>query len=132
MKLPTIGVAVDGTACDVSGEPIANATVTLGNYTAIMTNEFGFFMFTEVKVGDYNLTIAKEGYSTVTQNVTAASGKNANLDSIVMQISDPSAGSGSGSGDMTLIIVIVAVAAGAGVGVYFLFFRKRRSGRRKK
>jgi hypothetical protein len=132
VKLPSIGVAVDGTACDINGDSIANATVTLGNYTAVMTNEFGFFMFTGVKAGDYNLTIAKEGYSTVTQNVTATPGKNANLDSIVLQVSNSSAISGSGSGDMTMIIVIAVVAAGAGVAVYFLFFRKRRSGRRKK
>jgi uncharacterized membrane protein len=118
-------VAVDGTALDIKGNPVANATVTLGNYTAVTTSEFGFFVFLGVKAGNYSLTVTKDGFSTITQNVTAASGQNANLDSIVLQAADASTSSGSGSGDMTLIIVIVVVAVAAAVAVYFLFFRKR-------
>lgn len=132
VRLPTIGVAVDATVLDIKGDPIANATVTLGNYTPVMTNSYGFFMFTEVMAGNYNLTITMEGYSTVTQNVTAASGKNANLDSIIMQVNGTSVSAGSGGGDMTLIIIIAAVGAGAGVAVYFLFLRNRKPARRKK
>jgi hypothetical protein len=125
VKLPPVEVAVDGTALDIKGNPVANATVTLGNYTAVTTSEFGFFVFLGVKAGNYSLTVTKDGFSTITQNVTAASGQNANLDSIVLQAADASTSSGSGSGDMTLIIVIVVVAVAAAVAVYFLFFRKR-------
>ena len=125
VKMPILDVAVDGTACDVKGDPIANATVTLGNYTPVTTNEFGFFVFLGVKTGNYNLTIAKDGYSTITQNVTTASSQNANLDSIVLQAIETPTNSASGSGDMTLIIVVVVVAVAAAVAVYFLFFRKR-------
>jgi uncharacterized membrane protein len=85
VKLPQVGVVVDGTAYDIKGNPIANATVTLGNYTAVTVSEDGFFAFTGVKAGNYSLTITKDGYSNITQNVTAISGKNADLDSIVLQ-----------------------------------------------
>jgi len=102
-----------------------NATVTLGNYTAVTTSEIGFFRVLRGQGGNYSLTVTKDGFSTITQNVTAASGQNANLDSIVLQAADASTSSGSGSGDMTLIIVIVVVAVAAAVAVYFLFFRKR-------
>jgi hypothetical protein len=130
VKLPILGVAVSGTACDVNGNPIANATVTLGNYTAVMTSEYGFFVFKGVTAGNYSFAIKKDGYTTVTQNVTASSSKNADLKTITLQANDTSAS--GGSGDMTLIIVIAVVGAVAGVLVYFLFFRKRKGGRRKK
>ena len=123
VKLPTVGVAAYGTAFDIKGNPIANATVTLGNYTAVTTGEDGFFMFTTVKAGNYSFTITKDGYSTATQNVTLNSSQNADLDSIVLQAIDSPASSGSSSGDMTLIIIAV-VAIAAAVAVYFLFFRK--------
>ena len=123
VKLPPVEVAVDGTALDIKGNPIANATVTLGNYTSVTTNEFGFYVFLGVKAGNYSLTITKDGYSTAMQNVTVKSGQNADLDSIVLLAIEPSASSGSGSGDMTLIIVAV-VAVAAVVAVYFLFLRK--------
>jgi len=130
VKLPKVGVAVDGTACDINRNVIANATVTLGNYAAVMTSEYGLFLVSGVEAGNYSLTITKEGYSTATQNVTVNSGQNADLNSIVLQAIDPSTSSGSGSGDMTLIIVAVAIAAG--VAVYFLFFRKPKAGGRRK
>ncbi|HEY3421456.1 MAG TPA: leucine-rich repeat protein [Methanomassiliicoccales archaeon] len=131
VRVPIIGVAVDGTANDIDGNPIANATVTLSNGTVVMTNEYGQFMILGVKAGNYSLTIAKDGYSTITQNVTVTSEKNADLDSVVLQAIDPPASNGSGSGDLTLIIAAVAIAAV--IAVYFLFFRKpKASGRRKK
>jgi hypothetical protein len=124
VNLPAVGSAVGGTAYDVNGNVVVNATVTLGNYAAAMTSEYGFFMISGVETGNYSLTIAKDGYATATQNVTVESGQNADLDSIVLQTSEPSSSGGSGSGDMTLIIVAV-VGVAAAVAVYFLFFRKR-------
>ena len=123
VKLPTIGVAVDGTVCDIAGNAIVNATVTLSNYTAFKTTQDGFYVFTGVKAGNYSLSIAKEGYSTITRNVTATSGHNSNLNSTILQANDTSNG-GSGDGDMTLIIVFAVVAVAGAVAVYFLFFRK--------
>lgn len=130
VRLPPVGAAVAGTAYDANGNPIANATVTLGIYTAVTTSEYGFFMIEEVYTGNYSLTITKDGYSDVLQNVTVTSGQNINIESIVLQAAS-SPTNGSESGDMTLIIVAVIIAAI--VALYFLFFRKpKSSGRRKK
>ncbi len=131
IRLPPVGAAVAGTAYDINGNTIANATVTLGIYTAVTTSEYGFFMIEEVFSGNYSLTITKDGYSDAMQNVTVTSGQNLNIGSIVLQAADSTTSSGSDSGDMTLIIVAVIVAAI--VALYFLFFRKpKASGRRKK
>jgi BspA type Leucine rich repeat region (6 copies)/Carboxypeptidase regulatory-like domain len=125
VNLPTVGVAVDGTALDINGNPIVNATVTLGDYKAVLTGEDGFFVFTGIKAGNYSLSITKDSYSNITQNVTAMSGKNADLGSIVLNAVESSSDGGSGSGDMTLIIIIAVIGVGAGVAVYFFFLRKR-------
>ena len=131
VKIPIVGVAVAGTVYDIAGNPMANATVTLGNFTAVMTSEYGFFMVTGVVPGEYGLTIAKVGYTTETQNVTVTSGQNMNIQSIVLNLTSVlTSGDSSGSGDMTLYIVIGAAAVG-GV-VLFLFFRKRSGGGRRK
>ncbi len=131
VRLPNIGVAVDGTICDASGAAMGNATVSLDGFADITTSEYGLFVFTGVTAGNYTLTIAKEGYSTVTRNVTVVSSMNADLDDIVLNSTVSAAPVESGSMDLTLIIAGVAVAAA--VAVYFLFFRGRKpKGKRKK
>jgi hypothetical protein len=131
VKLPTLGVVVDGTVYNKSGGPVINATVSLSNNMTVMTNDFGQFIFSEVREGNFSLLITKDGYKTVTQNVTVDGGKNVDLDSVIMLTDGSSPITASSSGDdMTLIIVIVVIAVVA--AVVLLFFLKQKKGFQRK
>ena len=98
IKLPVVGMAVDGTATNESGGSIANATVTLSNNMTVTTNDFGMFVFYGVKAGNYSLSISKDGYSTLTQNITVKAGANTDLDAVVLTESGVDTGSAPSSG----------------------------------
>lgn len=65
------GVVVDGAITPVSGAKVALAN----NGPATTTDRAGLFTFTGLKPGDYFLTVAKPGYTTVQQAVTVKAGE---------------------------------------------------------
>jgi hypothetical protein len=71
---------INGTVSDASGAVIVGANVSLKN---VLTNETssttsngsGIYTFSLLKPGDYTLTITRQGFKTVTENVTVVLGQ---------------------------------------------------------
>jgi hypothetical protein len=138
---------MSGTVLDKNGDPVVNATVTLKNVTIAaqnmnhllvltMYNDVGDMMttttdangnytFYDVFIGNYTLTISKDGYKTVsstvsmTMQVVDSAGMTA--DEIVLTSDD--------SNDQTTLLMIVAAIAVIAVLLVVVFFFM---GRRKK
>ncbi|MGD0817971.1 MAG: leucine-rich repeat protein, partial [Methanomassiliicoccales archaeon] len=73
---------ISGTIMDTGGIPVANATVTLTNMTSSMsdgiariteTDAVGNYAFYDIALGDYTLTVTKDGYNSTTSNVSMTS-----------------------------------------------------------
>ena len=107
-----------GVAQDSSGNPIANATVTLSNGMTTTTDANGNFVFDNVTAGTYNVTISKDGYQTVTQQVTTTVGNTSDLGAL-------SVSSAPSSNDDTVIVVGVIVVLAVLIGA-FLLIRQRK------
>jgi hypothetical protein len=104
---------------DAEGNMIANATVTLSNGMTTTTDAKGHFEFDNVTSGSYTMTVGKDGYQTVTQNVTAAAGETNEIGTLSL-IANPA------STDYSL-----AIAAGL-IGIVVLFLAFVAIKRRKK
>ena len=89
---------ISSTLKDAKGNAIAYATVSLSNGMNTTTDVYGYFEFDNVTSGTYTLTIAKDGYQTVTQTVSTAAGQTTALSPLSMQ-------SNASSNDYTLPIV---------------------------
>ncbi|WP_140489638.1 endo-alpha-N-acetylgalactosaminidase family protein [Bifidobacterium sp. UTBIF-68] len=63
--------AVSGKVVDAEGAAIAGAAVRLGDAKA-KTGEDGGFSFADVEAGEYTLSVAKDGYEDVSQQVTVS------------------------------------------------------------
>jgi len=72
---------VEGTVTAV-GEPEEGVTVTLGDQTAT-TDADGFYAFEEVVTKAYTMTFEKEGYDSVTKDVTVAKGDKTVVDTML-------------------------------------------------
>ena len=75
----TIFSTVKGVVHDPQHRPVPGATVTLGARQAdwshtVTTDADGAFQITAVPVGDYTVTIALPGFTTVEEPVTVVSG----------------------------------------------------------
>ena len=60
---------VSGTVTNTDGEPVAGATVRVGNYAA-ETDENGRYSFEGIQVGDYAFAVTKSGYQAYSSTVT--------------------------------------------------------------
>ncbi len=60
---------VEGLVMDETGAPITGASVNLAG-TIATTNSAGYYLFTDLLVGDYNITATAYGYISLTQEVT--------------------------------------------------------------
>jgi hypothetical protein len=115
---------VNGRIIDSNGQPIANATVTLSNGLSTVTNATGAFVFKDVEIGNYTVSIVKDGYVTMTTNATIDADVTKDIGNIAMTASG-SAFTPSSDGTMLVVaavglIAIVALAAG------LLFMRKKK------
>ena len=110
---------ISSTLMDAEGNMIANATVTLSNGMTTTTDAKGHFEFDNVTSGSYTMTVGKDGYQTVTQNVTAAAGETNEIGTLSL-IANPA------STDYSL-----AIAAGL-IGIVVLFLAFVAIKRRKK
>jgi carboxypeptidase family protein len=63
---------------NLTGVPIAGATVTLGSLTTT-TSGNGAFYFPTVNAGTYTLTVSAPLYTTLTQTVSVAPGQTVTL-----------------------------------------------------
>jgi hypothetical protein len=123
---------ISGTIMDTGGIPVANATVTLTNMTSSMsdgiariteTDAVGNYAFYDIALGDYTLTVTKDGYNSTTSNVSMTSegiSSGGMTVSAVIQAQDR-------PGDSTLAIEIMAIAAifAAILLATLLVYRKR-------
>ena len=110
---------ITGTVKDIGGNATVGAKVTLSNGMTTETDANGYFEFNNVTSGSYMLTISKDGFKTITQNVTAAAGETTSLGTMSAEASPSST-------DNTLLIAaggigIVALLAGA-----FLLLKRRK------
>jgi hypothetical protein len=110
---------ISSTLMDAEGNMIANATVTLSNGMTTTTDAKGHFEFDNVTSGSYTMTVGKDGYQTVTQNVTAAAGETNEIGTLSL-IANPA------STDYSL-----AIAAGL-IGIVVLLLAFVAIKRRKK
>jgi parallel beta-helix repeat protein len=113
--------SISGTIEDASGNAIANATVTLSNGMTTTTDVNGHFVFDNVTAGTYDLTIAKDGYATITKSVSTSAGVINDAGILSVQATT----SNSSSNDLVIIgalfLVIVALLAAA-----LVLFRRRK------
>ena len=108
-----------GVAQDSSGNPIANATVTLSNGMTTTTDANGNFVFDNMTAGTYNVTITKDGYQTVTQQVTTTVGNTSDLGAL-------SVASAPSSNNDTLIVVGVIVVLAVLIGAFLLIRHRKK------
>jgi len=76
---------LQGTVTDATGAGVANAMVTLkslrtGATRVVMTSPAGEFSAPQMEIGDYSVTVEKDGFKSVTQNATVRSGEKTRVD----------------------------------------------------
>ncbi len=112
---------ITGTLKDVNGNATVGANVTLSNGMTTETDANGYFEFNNVTSGSYTLTISKDGYKTLTQNVTTAAGETTALGTLSAE-----ANPASTSNDNTLLIAVVVIVIVALLVGGFLVMQRRK------
>jgi|GEM_PF-2793394 len=105
---------VGGTIVGPDGNPVAGATVTLGNMTAT-TDGNGRFVLSNVTSGMYDLKVSKDGYEALTESVTVIAGETVEMGTLNVR---------STSNIGMLIAAAVAVAAVLAIAAFMLVKRK--------
>ena len=116
--------AIEGVVKDANGAPIANATVTLSNGMTAVTDANGHFVIENVTSGNYTMTMTKDGFVSVTQNVSTSAGVTSQAGTLDLK----AAPSGTAAADNGLVIAMVAVllVVMAAIGVMLVRKRKRK------
>jgi hypothetical protein len=83
--------AIEGTVTDSSGAAVAGAQVTLTNQdtsvaTTATSNETGLFRFPSLGLGNYSLTVTKEGFDTIKQENIALAAEETRTVPMVMKV----------------------------------------------
>jgi hypothetical protein len=116
---------IEGVITDTNNNPIANATVTLGNGLTTTTDGNGHYMFENVTMGSYNLTVTMNGYQTTTKtDVSIAAGQTTDLSPLSMQASSSS--SSSSNNGLLIAIGVIVILAVIGIVGYAMFMRKKK------
>ncbi len=76
---------LQGTVTDATGAGVSNAKVTLkslrtGAARVVTTSATGEFSAPQLEVGDYSVTVEKDGFKSLTQNATVRSGEKTRID----------------------------------------------------
>ncbi len=76
---------LQGTVTDATGAGVSNAKVTLkslrtGAARVLTTSATGEFSAPQLEVGDYSVTVEKDGFKSLTQNATVRSGEKTRID----------------------------------------------------
>ena len=116
------GGTIEGVIMDANGGPIANATIIMSNGLVTRTDAFGRFSFTNVTAGSYDMSVGKDGYHTISQNVNTTAGQMNDLGFLSLPAT-------SSAADIGLIIgIIVAIVA---VLLISVFAMRKQKGRTK-
>ncbi|OPY32677.1 MAG: Periplasmic copper-binding protein (NosD) [Methanomassiliicoccales archaeon PtaU1.Bin124] len=107
---------------DADGKAIANATLTLSNGASATTDANGYYVFHNVVVGNYSLTVHKDGYEDSTIPATVTKGGTSDLGTTTLTAIPTISDRGL---DNTIFFYIGAVAVAGLVGTV-LFLRMRR------
>jgi hypothetical protein len=83
--------SIEGTVTDSSGAAVAGAQVTLTNQdtsvaTTATSNETGLFRFPSLGLGNYSLTVTKEGFDTIKQENIALAAEETRTVPMVMKV----------------------------------------------
>jgi|GEM_PF-714008 len=100
---------IEGVIKDASGNPIADAKIILSNGMRTMTNATGYFFFSNVTSGTYNLIVEKDGYQTIMQSVSTAAGLTDDLGLLSIQANTSVPDSGPIVFTIIAIIVVLTV-----------------------
>ena len=73
---------VSGTVTDTEGNPVAGATVRVGNYAA-ETDENGQYAFEGIQIGEYAFSVSKPGYQAYSSTVTVENVENNVFDAVL-------------------------------------------------
>jgi hypothetical protein len=115
----TVAGNIAGILVDEDGDPIAGANVTLSNGMMTTSDANGRFVFNDVPLGAYNVTIVAEGHESIGTNATSVAGTTDELGELTMISTEDD----SDSSVLMFIVIIVVIAAIIAVVVLFL---KRR------
>jgi hypothetical protein len=115
---------ISGTLIDAKGVVIANATVTLSNGLTTTSDAHGYFIFSNVTVGSYNVTVVRDGFSAMTKSVTVEANATSDLGDMNMAASNSDTSSNSNDTALIIVAVIVTLAAIAAIGGVFYMRRK--------
>ena len=107
----TVGY-IEGYVKDSSGNAIANATVKLSNNLTATTDANGHFLFENVTLGNYTVTVTKDGFVGLTLNVTVLADTTSNLD--VMTLTSTTAT--TKTSDSTWLYIVIGIVAVIVVG----------------
>jgi parallel beta-helix repeat protein len=113
--------SIEGGLNDENGNAITNVTVTLSNGQTTTTGDDGRFVFENVSVGSYLITFVKDGYETVTVDVSVNANETSDLTTMItesMKSATPS--------DNTPLIVVTALGVIAILGISFVVYRRRQ------
>jgi hypothetical protein len=76
---PTTGT-ISGNITDEDGNGVSGASVEIEGYPVQITNETGYYEFTDIPEGDYNMTVTIAGYDQVTVPVDVVAGQEVEVD----------------------------------------------------
>jgi uncharacterized membrane protein len=83
------GGTIFGFTNDINDDAMPGVTVTIEGtdfFDSTITDEDGYYEFTNLAAGDYTLTYELEGYQTQTQYVSIGEGGEVEMDNIVMEV----------------------------------------------
>jgi parallel beta-helix repeat protein len=118
-KTSTLG-SITGTVRDAGGKALAYAKVTLSNGLTTTTDADGKFVFEDVVAGDYSMTVSKDGYAPMTQDVSAAAGENHDIGTLAVGATAIN----SSSNDLLIAGAAFAVIAALLAAAFVLMRRK--------
>ena len=109
--------SVTGTIKDATGVPLAGATVTLENGMNVTTDSNGMFSIDNVTAGSHQVTVTKDGYQPMTQDLSTGTAGSIDLASTATPASSPT--------DYSWLILIVGALLVA-LLVMLLVVRRRK------
>jgi hypothetical protein len=107
---------IEGILLDEDGNAIANANVTLSNGLTTTSDANGHFVFEDIAIGSYNVTVDADGFESVIVNATSEAGISDDLGELTMVDTD----SDSDSSMLLIVAAIIGIAAIAAVAVLLL------------
>jgi len=112
---------------DISGNPVPNATLVLGNYSG--TADASGQVFIDIRPGAYEMAISAPGFLTVTQPVNISKGELAQFEATLTKApAGTSGGTAAPFGGLLVALLVVAVGIAAAGALCFLLMRKGRKG----